>query len=277
MLAPTRKVFFMNNNYIGVFDSGLGGLTVVKSLIETMPNENIIYFGDIAHVPYGTRSKEQITEYVMQDVKFLQKFDIKAVVIACNTADSIARKKVEEVCPVPVFGVVKPAAKYAAESTKNNKIGVVATNATVNSGAYQKAIEKYNPAADVYAVACPLLVPLVEEGRFKRGDEVTEKVVSEYLEPLIKAGVDTLVLGCTHYPLLMDIISDIVPDVSIINSGETAARLVKQELEKHGIENKGNETPKRRYFVNDSKDEFEKHASLFMGRALETRVEQVEV
>lgn len=267
----------MNNNYIGVFDSGLGGLTVVKSLIETMPSENIIYFGDIAHVPYGTRSKEQITEYVMQDVKFLQKFDIKTIVIACNTADSIARKRVEEICTVPVFGVVEPAARYAAETTKNNKIGIIATNATVNSGAYKTAIEKYNPDAQVYAVACPLLVPLVEEGRFRRGDEVTEKVVSEYLEPLKEAGIDTLVLGCTHYPLLMDIISHIVPGVTIINSGETAAKLVKAELESKGIENTGNENPVRRYFVNDSKDEFEKHASLFMGRSLETGVEQVEV
>lgn len=267
----------MNNNCIGVFDSGLGGLTVVKSLIETMPDENIIYFGDIAHVPYGTRSKEQITEYVMQDVKFLQKFDIKTIVIACNTADSIARKRVEEICTVPVFGVVEPAARYAAETTKNNRIGVIATNATVNSGAYKTAIEKYNPDARVFAVACPLLVPLVEEGRFRRGDEVTERVVAEYLEPLKKAEIDTLVLGCTHYPLLMDIISDAVPGVNIINSGETAARLVKAELEKSGIENTGNKKPVRRYFVNDSKDEFEKHASLFMGRSLETDVEQVEV
>ncbi len=267
----------MNKNYIGVFDSGLGGLTVVKSLVETMPSENIIYFGDIAHVPYGTRSKEQITEYVMQDVKFLQKFDIKAVVIACNTADSIARKKVEEICSVPVFGVVEPAAKLAAETTKNNKIGVIATNATVNSGAYQNAIGKYNPDADVYAAACPLLVPLVEEGRFHRGDEVTEKVVGEYLESLKKVGIDTLVLGCTHYPLLMDIISDIMPEINIINSGEAAARLVKNELEKNDMTSEGNINPIRKYFVNDSKDEFEKHASLFMGRALETRVEQVEV
>lgn len=267
----------MNNNCIGVFDSGLGGLTVVKSLIETMPDENIIYFGDIAHVPYGTRSKEQITEYVMQDVKFLQKFDIKTIVIACNTADSIARKRVEEICTVPVFGVVEPAARYAAETTKNNRIGIIATNATVNSGAYKTAIEKYNPDAQVFAVACPLLVPLVEEGRFRRGDEVTERVVAEYLEPLKKAEIDTLVLGCTHYPLLMDIISDAVPGVNIINSGETAAQLVKSELEKSGIENTGNEKPVRRYFVNDSKDEFEKHASLFMGRSLETDVEQVEV
>lgn len=267
----------MNNDYIGVFDSGLGGLTVVKSLIETMPHENIIYFGDIAHVPYGTRSKEQITEYVMQDVRFLQKFNIKAVVIACNTADSIARKKVEESCSVPVFGVVEPAARYAAQSTANNKIGVIATNATVNSEAYQNAIKKYNSDAQVYAVACPLLVPLVEEGRFRRGDEVTEKVVSEYLEPLKRAGIDTLVLGCTHYPLLMDIISDIIPGVSIINSGETSARIVKNALEKSAIENDGNTAPVRRYFVNDSKDEFEKNASLFMGRPLETSVEQVDL
>lgn len=267
----------MNNNYIGVFDSGLGGLTVVKSLIETMPTESIIYFGDIAHVPYGTRSKEQITEYVMQDVRFLQSFDIKAVVIACNTADSIARKKVEEACPVPVFGVVEPAARLAAETTKNNKIGVIATNATVNSGAYQNAIGKYNTEAQVFAVACPLLVPLVEEGRFKRGDEVTERVVAEYLAPLKEAKIDTLVLGCTHYPLLIDIISYVMPEVNIINSGVAAARTVKKELEEKNLTNDGCLQPERKYFVNDSKDEFEKHASLFMGRNLESAVEQVVV
>lgn len=266
----------MNNNYIGVFDSGLGGLTVVKSLVETMPYENIIYFGDIAHVPYGSRSKEQITEYVMQDVNFLMKHNIKAVVIACNTADSIARKKVEEFCTVPVYGVVEPAAKLASETSQNGKIGVIATNATVNSGAYKTAIEKYAPNAEVYSAACPLLVPLVEEGRFHRGDEVVETVVREYLEPLKNAGIDTLVLGCTHYPLLMDIISDIVPGVNIISSSEAAARCVKSALENQNLDNKCNPSPDRQYYVNDAKDDFEKNASLFMGRTLESRVIQVD-
>ena len=167
-----------NEKYIGVFDSGIGGLTVVKSIVETMPNENIIYFGDTAHVPYGTRSKEQITEYVLSDVKFLSRFSLKAVVIACNTADSAAREKVEEkYSDLPVYGVVAPASRKAAELTKNNKVGVIATNATVNSGAYEKTIHGYSPDIRVISLACPLLVPLVEEGRFKKGDKVIEQVL----------------------------------------------------------------------------------------------------
>ena len=197
--------------YIGVFDSGIGGLTVVKSIVETMPNENIIYFGDTAHVPYGTRSKEQITEYVLSDVKFLSRFNIKAIVIACNTADSAARDMVEKnYSDIPVYGVVAPAAKKAAKLTKNKKIGVIATNATVNSGAYEKTIHSFDSDAQVISLACPLLVPLVEEGRFKKGDQVIEEVLREYLTPLKKQGINTLVLGCTHYPLLYDIITEIM-------------------------------------------------------------------
>lgn len=192
-----------DNRYIGVFDSGIGGLTVVKSIVDSMPGENIIYFGDTAHVPYGTRSERQITEYVLADVRFLRTFDIKAVVIACNTADSVAKEKVREAYPdLPVFGVVDPASRLAAETTKNSKVGVIATNATVKTGAYEKAIHKYNADATVYMEACPLLVPLVENGRFETGDPVIEIVLHEYLDPLVEKGIDTLVLGCTHYPLL---------------------------------------------------------------------------
>lgn len=265
----------MNDKYIGVFDSGMGGLTVVKSIVETMPDENIIYFGDTAHVPYGTRSKEQITEYVLNDVKFLNTFDIKAIVIACNTADAIAREKVEALYPLPVFGVVEPASKTAAEITKNNKIGVIATNATVNSGAYERNIHRFNPEAKVFSVACPLLVPLVEEGRFKKGDKVIEKVLTEYLTPLKDDGIDTLVLGCTHYPLLYDIIADIMPNINIISSSVSAAARLKSALEdgkllsdSHGC--------KRKYFVSDNAEYFEGLAKIFMGE-LGGHVEHIEI
>lgn len=254
----------MNNKYIGVFDSGMGGLTVVKSIVESMPDENIIYFGDTAHVPYGTRSKEQITEYVLNDVKFLNTFDIKAIVIACNTADSIAREKVEELYDLPVFGVVEPASKKAAETTKNNKIGIIATNATVNSGAYEKNIGRFNPNAEVFSEACPLLVPLVEEGRFKKGDNVIEKVLTEYLEPLKEKGIDTLVLGCTHYPLLYDIIADIMPDVNIISSSVAAAEVLKKNLCSNDMLS-GTEGSERKYFVSDNAEYFEGLAKIFMG------------
>lgn len=267
-----------NEKYIGVFDSGIGGLTVVKSIVESMPDENIIYFGDTAHVPYGTRSKEQIIEYVLNDVKFLNGFDIKAIVIACNTADASARETVIERYPdIPVFGVVEPASKKAAFATVNNKIGVIATNATVDSGSYEKNIAKYNPDAEVFSVACPLLVPLVENGRFKKGDNVIEKVLNEYLTELKEKQIDTLVLGCTHYPLLYDIIADIMGgSVEIISSSVAAADTLKKELkEKDMLKTTPSST--RKYFVSDNAEHFEKQALIFMGDALGGAVGQVDI
>lgn len=264
--------------YIGVFDSGIGGLTVVKSIVETMPNENIIYFGDTAHVPYGTRSKEQIIEYVLSDVKFLSRFNIKAIVIACNTADSAARDKIEEkYSDIPVYGVVAPASKKAAELTKNKKIGVIATNATVNSGAYEKTIHSFDKTAQVISLACPLLVPLVEEGRFKKGDQVIEEVLREYLTPLKEQGIDTLVLGCTHYPLLYDIITEIMGDgVMVISSSVAAAEELKKGLGERDILS-DSKTSERKYFVSDNAEDFEKHALIFMGNSLGGTVEQVDI
>lgn len=270
----------MNNNeqYIGVFDSGIGGLTVVKSIVESMPDENIIYFGDTAHVPYGTRSREQITQYVLNDVKFLHNFSIKAVVIACNTADAIARETVEKkYSQIPVFGVVEPTSKKAALSTKSGKIGIIATNATVNSKAYEKTIHKYNEKAEVISLACPLLVPLVEEGRFHKGDKVIERVLNEYLTPLKEQGIDTLILGCTHYPLLYDIIKDIMGEgVDVISSSEAAAETLKNELSSRQLlkATKGSE---RKYFVSDNAEFFEKQALIFMGDALGGKVQHADV
>lgn len=261
--------------YIGVFDSGIGGLTVVKSIVESMPNENIIYFGDTAHVPYGTRSREQITEYVLSDVRFLSTFDLKAVVIACNTADAIAREKVEALYPLPVFGVVNPASAMAAKTTVNGKIGIIATNATVNSGSYERAIGAENPSAKVFSVACPLLVPLVENGRFKKGDPVIETVLAEYLAPLKKRGIDTLVLGCTHYPLLYDVIAQMMPGVNIISSSVAAAEALRCGLAQKNLLN-GTEAV-RRFFVSDNAALFETTAKVFMGDDLGGTVEQVEI
>lgn len=266
-----------NDSFIGVFDSGIGGLTVVKSIVETMPGENIIYFGDTAHVPYGTRSKEQITEYVLNDVRFLSGFDLKAVVIACNTADSIASGKVREAYPLPVFGVVSPASERAAHSTKNGRIGVIATNATVRSGAYEKAIASFSPSAQVFSVPCPLLVPLVENGRFHKGDIVIETVVNEYLEPLREQKVDTLVLGCTHYPLLYDIICDAMPGVTVISSSVAAADKLRQGLDERGILACGREAGERKFFVSDDAPSFERTARVFMGNDLGSAVEQVDI
>lgn len=265
-----------DKKYIGVFDSGIGGLTVVKSIVQSMPSENIIYFGDTAHVPYGTRSPEQITGYVLSDVRFLSSFDLKAVVIACNTADSIAREKVEQSYPLPVFGVVGPASEKAAFTTLNGRIGVIATNATVKSGAYEKTITHFNSEAEVFSVACPLLVPLVENGRFTKGDPVIETVLREYLKPLEDAGIDTLVLGCTHYPLLYDVIEEIMPGVNIISSSVAAAEKLKMGLRQAGTLNESGEGI-REYYVSDDAPSFERTARIFMGDELGGCVKQVEI
>lgn len=261
------------SNHIGVFDSGIGGLTVVKSIIEQMPNESIVYFGDTAHVPYGTRSKEQIIEYALQDAEFLKRFDVKSIVIACNTADSIAREAIMEHYPdTPIFGVVKPASRAAAASTLNGRVGVIATNATVNSGAYEAAISEIDPTVSVFGFACPLLVPLVEEGRFHRGDEVILEVLNEYLEPVKKQQVDTLVLGCTHYPMLIDLIGDIMgPNVTLISSSVCCARELKEKLIKDEMYS-DNPAPERKFYVSDNASYFEKLAKVFMGEELVTPV-----
>lgn len=265
------------NSYIGVFDSGIGGLTVVKSIVESMPDENIVYFGDTAHVPYGTRSKRQILHYVLNDVKFINTFDIKAIVIACNTADAVAREAVEQAYPdIPVFGVVDPASRMAACTTRNGKIGVIATNATINSHSYDKAIAKYNKDATVYSAACPLLVPLVENGRFEIGDIVIETVLKEYLEPLLAEGIDTLVLGCTHYPLLYDIIQHLYPSLNIISSsGAAAAKMLGTLIQDHLC----NDQPgsERKYFVSDDAEGVDKLARVFMGDELGGSFRQVNI
>lgn len=269
-----------DNRPIGVFDSGIGGLTVVKSIVESMPGENIIYFGDTARVPYGTKSKRQITEYALSDVKFLDAFDVKAVVIACNTADSTAREAIEAAFPdLPVFGVVDPASRMAAETTVNGKIGVIATNATVSTGAYERVIASYNPEATVFMKACPLLVPLVENGRIRTGDPVIEMVLQEYLDPLVDEGIDTLVLGCTHYPLLFDTIEYLYPELRIISSSDAAAAKVLGDLIRKDAcsENSEADGSVRKYFVSDDAAGVDKLARVFMGEDLGGTFEQVNI
>ena len=265
------------NSYIGIFDSGIGGLTVAKNIVKSLPNENIIYFGDTAHVPYGTKSKRQITQYVLNDVKFLNMFDIKAVVIACNTADSVAKDKLIHTYPdLPVFGVVEPASELAAKTTKNGRIGVIATKATTDSQAYNKAIAKAAPEAEVFSTACPLLVPLVENERYHRGDKVTEMVLKEYLDPLIELDIDTLVLGCTHYPLLQGIIQELYPELNVISSSAAAADRLKETLASADMlkEKPGSD---RMYFVSDDCKGFAHNARIFMGDSLGGKVRQVDI
>lgn len=265
-----------NDGFIGVFDSGLGGLTVAKTIIEELPAENIIYFGDTAHVPYGTKSPKQIREFAINDVNFLRRFDLKALVIACNTADSVARQTLEEKFDLPIYGVIQPASKRAAKLTANGNIGIMATRATVSSQAYNRAILNVNPSAHVHSIACPLLVPLVENGRFSKDDPVTRLVLQEYLVPLLEKGIDTLVLGCTHYPLLSEAIEDLAKGVRVISSSEAAAFALKNGLAKAGLLRSGG-IGVHRYYVSDDAEHFKENAMLFMGNEIAGEVGQVNV
>jgi len=199
---------------IGIFDSGIGGLTVVKQLIKLLPNEQLIYFGDTARIPYGTKSKRLIEQYALEDAAFLLQFDIKLLVVACNTASSLAMDVLRRQLDIPVLGVVQPGAQAAVELTRNNTVGVIGTTATINSGSYAREIEKLNDNVKVSGQSCPLLVPLVEEGWLE--EDITILTLRKYLAALMKSDIDTLILGCTHYPLLEKTIQRVVgPDVRL--------------------------------------------------------------
>ena len=253
---------------IGVFDSGLGGLTVVKDLLAYLPQEDIVFFGDTARVPYDGRSRETITAYVREDIDFLMRHDVKAVVIACNTADSMAREAVEKDYSVPMVGVVLPAAKKAAAVTVNRLVGVIGTKATVESRAYETAMAEIAPAVRVFPVACPLLAPLVEEGRFHKGDEVVDRVLSDYLQPLKAKGVDTLILGCTHYPLLYESIAAIMPDTRLICSGPASTEALIALLDAEGLRNDSGKPGSIRYYVSDAPAKFAENGGKFIGREI---------
>jgi glutamate racemase len=268
----------MDKRPIGIFDSGMGGLTAVRQLIRLLPGEDIVYFGDTGRVPYGGRSAETIVRYARQDVAFLRSFDLKAIVIACGTVSTTALDVLERENAIPILGVVRPAANAAVQATKSGGIGVIGTKATIRSGAYEAAIRALLPETKLIARACPLLVPLVEDGRVNRGDPVTERVVEEYLSPIKAAGVDTLVLGCTHYPLLKDVISDYMgSSVALIDTGEEAARAAAALLLAQGRLNADTRTAARRYYASDSAADFAATAALFLGKDISDRVERVAI
>ena len=268
----------MDKRPIGVFDSGLGGLTTVRELRRLLPGEDIVYFGDTGRVPYGSRSADTIVKYARQDVAFLRTFDLKAIVIACGTVSTTSRDILAAENPMPMLGVVAPAAQAAARATKNGKIGLIGTPATIRSGAYERLIRGENPDARVLSQACPLFVPLVENGRFRQGDIVIETVAAEYLAPLKKAGVDTLVLGCTHYPLLEGVIAACMgPDVTLINAGAEGARAVAGMLEQTDALSPNADGGQYRYFVSDRQDDFSHLASIFLGGDVTEAVGQVDI
>ncbi|MBD5518222.1 MAG: glutamate racemase [Lachnospiraceae bacterium] len=252
-----------HNRPIGVFDSGVGGLTVAREIMRQLPNERIVYFGDTARVPYGSKSRETVTKFSRQIVRFLESQQVKAIVVACNTASAYALEELEKEVDIPMIGVVKPGARAALEATKNKKIGVVATEATIHSGIYSRYIEKNDKDVSVLGKACPLFVPLVEEGLWE--DPVTDEIARRYLAELIDSGIDTLILGCTHYPMLRSTVAKIMGEsVTLVNPAYETARELKQLLEEKDLESEhrpGLGTELYRFFVSDAADKFQRFAN----------------
>ncbi|MBQ4154819.1 MAG: glutamate racemase [Clostridia bacterium] len=264
-----------DNRPIGVFDSGLGGLTVVKELKKLLPNESIVYFGDTGRVPYGTRSDETILRYAREDEAFLLEQNVKLIVAACGTVSSVAYMTSEEL-PVPFIEVVNPAAESAVEATKTGRIGVIGTPATINSRAHARAVLKRLTDAVIVANACPLFVPLVEEGWIDADDEVTYNTAKRYLAPIIEGRVDTLILGCTHYPALEKVIANIMGDgVTLINMGTSVAQKVKATLE--STNSFADKVTVDKYYVSDRAASFSAIAKNLLGHNIEECVEQVKL
>ena len=259
---------FMNNsNPIGIFDSGVGGLTVVKKIVSLLPNENIIYFGDTARVPYGTKSNDTVIEYAFQDAKFLLNKNVKIIVVACNTASSIALKALRDKLSIPVIGMIEPGTKLALQKTKSGRIGIIGTNATINNKAYSELL-RLDPKLKVYEKACPLFVPLAEEGLINH--PATRLIAEEYLSELKEDDIDTLVLGCTHYPILAKVIQKVIGNkVELIDSGTAASFVVKDYLEGQGLLNKSNNIGLSEFYVSDLPKRFKEIAERFLGRSLE--------
>ena len=268
----------MDARPIGVFDSGLGGLTAVKALRQILPEEKLIYFGDTARVPYGGRSKETLLKYARQDVRFLRSFDLKAIVIACGTVSTTSLDTLQAENDLPIVGVVEPTCRRALLVTKNKKVGIIATLASIRSGAYEAALRRLDPAVEIVGKSCPLFVPLVENGRISRGDVVIETVAREYLEPVKAAGVDTLILGCTHYPLLTDIIRDIMgPEVALVYAGEESAFELKRMLKASGLRADENHRGETEFYVSDRAEDFERTASLFLQEDLRHTARRIDI
>lgn len=259
---------------IGVFDSGVGGLTVFKALEQALPRESLVYLGDTARVPYGTKSRETVVRYAIEAAHFLRAQGVKLVVVACNTASSVALDAVERESGLPVIGVIRPGARRAVELSRNGNIGVIGTRATVSSGAYTTAIHVERADASVLAQACPLFVPLAEEGW--TDDGIARQVAERYLGPFKQAGVDTLVLGCTHYPLLSGIIGSVMgPGVELVDSAESVAAEVRERI----APSRGGDPAKKaghHFFVTDMPRPFRSVAERFLGRPIE-RLERAHI
>ena len=255
---------------IGIFDSGLGGLTAVKEMHRLMPGEDLVYFGDTGRVPYGTRSRQTIIQYAKQDVAFLQSKGVDAILVACGTVSTTALSVLQKESKIPVVGVVEPACRAAIEKTVSGSIAVIGTSATIRSGAFPDMLKDMCPSLKVYEQACPLFVPLVENGVIDKNDPIARLTVERYLERFKDGCVDTMILGCTHYPLLAEVIADILPGVSLINTGNEAAKALCE-----GRTAKGSGTTS--YFVSDDPEMFISSATRFLGEDVKGQVSYVDI
>ena len=252
---------------IGVFDSGLGGLTVVKALLEDLPSESIVYFGDTARVPYGTKSKSTIVKFSLENVEFLLRYGVKCIVIACNTSSSWALPTLRKYFKVPIIGVIRPGALAAVRQTRQKRVGVIGTSATINSRAYEAAIERLDPTVKVFSQHCPLFVPLVEEGWLN--GPVCRTVAEKYLEPLRRQRIDTLILGCTHYPLLAHTIRQVLgPEVTLVDSAKQTAIEVRGVLMGTDALSAQSAKPRYRFFVTDEPTHFTRIGQQFLGHVI---------
>jgi glutamate racemase len=264
----------MNEKPIGVFDSGIGGLTVLKELFRELPGENTIYLGDTARVPYGIRSAETVARYSFENTGFLVAKGIKLLVVACNTVSAVSLDSITEKLSIPVIGVIEPGSKAAVTTTKNGKIGVIGTEATIGSSAYTRIIKSLDSSVEVFSLPCPLFVPLAEEGL--TDDDIAVMVAQRYLKDLKEKGIDTLVLGCTHYPLLRGVISKVMGNgIALIDSAVETVRVIKRTLRERGIEGSprgdavsGGSGPSRMFYVTDAAERFMRVGERFLGQKI---------
>jgi glutamate racemase len=262
---------------IGVFDSGLGGLTAIKELRRQLPGEDVVYFGDTGRVPYGTKGRDTIRKYTAQIMRFLRGFDIKAVIIACNTVSAVAFDTAAQ-SHIPVVGAVEPAAEAALKVNKNGRIGILGTSATIGSGAYEKAILSRSPGMQLRSRACPLFVPLVESGHFRRGDELAKLAAHDYLKDIREWGPDTVILGCTHYPILRDVISDeFGSGVTLIDSGRESAAAACRQFGKMGLLSGRSSGGECDFYVSDYTEDFRSLAEILLEEPLGGTVKKIDI
>lgn len=259
----------MNKNQpIGLFDSGVGGLTVVHEVFNHLPHEEIVYFGDTARVPYGTKSARVVQEYALEDARFLKQFNVKMIVVACHTASSVALEQLKDKFEVPVLGVTQPGVDAAVRNTQNGRIGVIGTRGTITSGTYERLFNAVDSKLLISGQPCPLFVPLAEEGWLDQS--VTRDIAKIYLTPLIEQDVDTIVLGCTHYPLLKSVIQEVAGEsVRLIDSAEETARVIRDTLYKENLISSKESEPEHQFFVSDIPAQFREIGERFLGRSLQ--------